>query len=114
MGSAGAIDNIKTVPIGTLPTAESQARPLARLEPDQQRQAWQHAVDTAPDGKVTAAHVYKIVKGMTAGDTEKTEKVNVVTEAMGIATFIISHLERIRSDDPRRNDAILKHGGGGN
>ena len=46
------------------PTSEKQIRPLARLTADQQLIAWQKAVETAPDGKVTAAHVYKIVKGM--------------------------------------------------
>jgi len=105
--SAKVIDAVS--PIGDIqPVTESQARPLARLEPDKQREAWQQAVDTAPDGKVTAAHVYKIVKGMTEGDTGKTENVSVVTEAMGIATFIISHLERIRVDDPKRDDALRR------
>jgi len=33
------------------PATESQTRPLARLEPDQQREAWQRAVETAPEGK---------------------------------------------------------------
>lgn len=53
------------------PTSERQARPLARLKPEQQKEAWQKAVDTAPEGKVTAAHVYKIVKGMTEPEQTK-------------------------------------------
>jgi len=36
---------------------EYQIRPLSKLEPAQQREAWQKAVATAPEGKVTAAHV---------------------------------------------------------
>jgi hypothetical protein len=44
------------------PATESQARPLSGLEPEQQRVAWQQAVDTAPDGKVTAAHVENVVQ----------------------------------------------------
>lgn len=44
-------------PIGVIPQTESQARPLASLTPDQQREVWQTAVNTAPNGKVTAAHV---------------------------------------------------------
>ena len=44
---------------------EYQIRPLSKLEPAQQREAWQKAVDTAPDGKVTAAHVSKVVKEIT-------------------------------------------------
>jgi hypothetical protein len=46
------------------PKSEKQIRPLVKLKADQQREAWQKAVDTAPDGKVTASHVYKIVKEM--------------------------------------------------
>lgn len=46
------------------PLSEKQLRPLARLEPEQQREAWQKAVETAPEGKVTAAHVSKVVRGM--------------------------------------------------
>jgi len=42
-----------------------QTRPLSKLEPAQQRTAWQKAVETAPDGKVTAAHVSKVVKEIT-------------------------------------------------
>jgi hypothetical protein len=51
------------VQLGTIP--EGQLRPLSKLEPDQQRQAWQKAIETAPEGKVTAAHVSKVVKEMT-------------------------------------------------
>lgn len=44
-----------------LPIRESHAAPLSTLEPDQQREAWQKAIDTAPDGKITAAHVQSVV-----------------------------------------------------
>jgi site-specific DNA-methyltransferase (adenine-specific) len=44
-----------------IPTTERQARPLTVLDPEQQREAWQRAVETAPNGKVTAAHVQKVV-----------------------------------------------------
>jgi hypothetical protein len=67
MASSGVIDNLTAgtiVPVK--PFTESQTRPLVKLTPEKQREAWQQAVATAPDGKVTAAHVYKIVKGMTA------------------------------------------------
>jgi hypothetical protein len=50
---------------------ERQLRPLSKLEPDQQREAWQKAVETAPDGKVTAAHVSKVVKEMTGPEKPK-------------------------------------------
>lgn len=49
-------------PIGSiLPATESQARPLTQLPPDVQPIIWQRAVETAPNGKITAAHVQSVV-----------------------------------------------------
>ena len=55
---------------------ESQLRPLTKLKdnPDQQKEAWQKAVETAPEGKVTAAHVSKVVNELTGNIAEKKEK----------------------------------------
>lgn len=50
---------------GIKPESERQIRPLAPLPPDLQREAWRAAVDTAPNGKVTAAHVQAVVDAMT-------------------------------------------------
>ena len=61
--SVQVIDNVRNC--AQTPVNESQTRPLARLEPDQQRTAWAKAVETAPEGKVTAAHVLKVVKELT-------------------------------------------------
>lgn len=44
-----------------LPASESQARPLLRLPPEEQRAAWAEVVRTAPNGRLTAAHVEKVV-----------------------------------------------------
>lgn len=41
---------------------EGQLRPLTHLPPAQQKEVWQKAVETAPEGKVTAAHVQKVVE----------------------------------------------------
>lgn len=46
---------------GNLQIAERQARPLVSLPPDAQREVWAAAVETAPNGKVTAAHVQATV-----------------------------------------------------
>lgn len=43
------------------PANEAQARPLAALPPAEQPAAWRRAVETAPDGRVTAAHVARVV-----------------------------------------------------
>lgn len=55
--------NLSTI-VDKLPATESQARPLTSLTPEMQVQAWQQAVDTAPDGKITAAHVQAVVSQM--------------------------------------------------
>lgn len=43
------------------PQHEKHARPLASLPPAARADAWREAVETAPDGKVTAAHVQATV-----------------------------------------------------
>jgi len=69
MASTRVIENIGS---GTIvPLTESQARPLAKLQPDQQREVWQQAVETAPEGKVTARHVAKVVSEVTRDDIQK-------------------------------------------
>lgn len=47
------------------PTSERQIRSLTSLEPEQQREIWALAVETAPEGKVTGAHVQKVVDKLT-------------------------------------------------
>lgn len=87
------------------PTSEWQARPLARLEPEQQAEAWQEAVETAPEGKITAMHVENIVRKREMGGDEQTTR---ASEAMQYVTIAISQMDRIRADDPRRGEAIDK------
>ncbi len=63
MDGAQATENIRVSPIGdkSLPATESQARPLTKLEADEQPVAWELAVEKAGDGKVTAAIVEEAV-----------------------------------------------------
>ncbi|MBU0958562.1 MAG: hypothetical protein KKB31_01325 [Nanoarchaeota archaeon] len=51
--------NICTIVQKQIP--EGQLRLLSKLDPDQQKEAWQTAVETAPEGKVTARHVETVV-----------------------------------------------------
>jgi hypothetical protein len=60
IAAAEVISNLG--PIGPKPSSESQARPLSGFSPDQQREVWQKAVTTAPNGKVTAAHVESVAR----------------------------------------------------
>lgn len=58
--SSEIVDNLG--PIGpSLPTAESQVRALTRLDPEQQREVWQRAVETSTNGLPTASHVARLV-----------------------------------------------------
>lgn len=66
IAAAKTVGNLE--PIGSiLPATESQARPLTRLEPEQQAAVWQTVVETAPNGKVTAAHVESVVSQVQTG-----------------------------------------------
>lgn len=68
-----------------VPVTESQARPLTKLQPDAQREVWQLAVDTAPGGKVTAAHVEATVRDYT-GESRPSPLPQPVSEAEWTAT----------------------------
>ena len=61
--SAQAVKNLGAIApeFSTIPTTESQARELVGLQPQQQCEVWQAAVETAPGGKVTAAHIRSLV-----------------------------------------------------
>lgn len=61
-----AVDNVSNWRQLPPPANEAQARPLTRLEPEQQREVWQQVIDTAPMGIITAAHVQKTVDVFTA------------------------------------------------
>jgi hypothetical protein len=45
-----------------LHTNECQIRPLATLPPEKQREAWATAVSTAPNSKVTGAHITEVAR----------------------------------------------------
>lgn len=75
IGSSNVIEVL--TPIGVKPANEAQARPLTKLEtPEQQQEAWQKAVETAPEGKVTARHVSKVVSEFKKDTTKREVKKN--------------------------------------
>jgi len=56
VSASEVVFNIQSM--GTMvPTNERVARELRGLSPDDQREVWQAAVESAPEGRVTAAHV---------------------------------------------------------
>jgi len=64
-------DNLSTI-VDIQPANESQTRPLTKLNPELQREAWSKVIETAPEGNITAKHVNKIVKEIT-GEKIKTQ-----------------------------------------
>jgi hypothetical protein len=64
MGAAEIAGNLSTI-VDILPANEAQARPLAGLPPEQQRQAWQQA-SASTDGKPTAKAVQQAVEQITS------------------------------------------------
>jgi len=62
--AAGVVSDLQSSTIVELPQNEAQARPLAVLPSEQRAAAWQTAVETAPEGKVTAAHVAATVRNI--------------------------------------------------
>jgi len=56
--------NISTIVEKGTPIQEGQLRPLTKLATaEAQREAWETVVETAPEGKITAYHVSKVVNG---------------------------------------------------
>ena len=64
MDAAKVERNISTMVEKPIP--ERQLRPLTKLQPDEQIEVYQEALDTAPGGKITAAHVQQVVNLRTA------------------------------------------------
>lgn len=58
---AANVVNILSPTGDILPTTERVARPLTQLEPEDQPVVWQKITETAPNGKVTAAHAQSVV-----------------------------------------------------
>lgn len=82
---AAQIEQALELPMGNLP--ERQLRPLSSLERIQQRDAWQRAIETAPNGKVTAAHVEQVVEAIR--EHERAGDLRPLT-----AATVIEHIRR--------------------
>ena len=111
VGAARTIENLAT--IVAKPATESVVRPLTSLPKEEQVGAWQEAVETAPEGRVTAKHVQETVEKIEARkNLPKFKKPEVGwvsgSQAMNHAGSAILQLERISADDPMRKKAF-KH-----
>jgi len=86
---------------------ERHLRPLSKLPPAQQKEAWDRAVQTAPQGKVTAKHVENVVQLHTnpKHDPSRPEFFDI-SLPMKYAEMAISQLERITPNDPDWREAL--------
>jgi len=99
--SASVKENLSTI-VDIQPVNEAQTRPLTKLGTKQlQQEAWQKVVETAPDGKVTARHVSKVVSEMLDANTIK--EVGKKGKKM---RQIIDETERMDEDFKRAFDAF--------
>jgi phage N-6-adenine-methyltransferase len=65
-----------------LPEYERQVRPLTVLKtPEEQREAWQRAIETAPNGRITGPHVQSIVNEMLGKSTPDKMQVHYSSES---------------------------------
>jgi hypothetical protein len=115
IAASGVIDNLR--PCGrVLPATEYHVRHLTKLTEDKQGAAWEMVLETAPDGKVTEALVYKIVKNMLPQPPPKPKFVSPPStpespstgDANYFTNMAIYQLERIRDDDPLRDAAFCR------
>jgi len=91
--SSAVMDNIDADNCQQKPMTESQTRPLTRLSAPLQIEAWEKAVETAPEGKITAKHVNNVVleiegkevKRQTRTAREKINKEDLISEAFKLA-----------------------------
>lgn len=72
IAAADTVRNLETVTMVTVfPATERQARPLAALPPAQQREAWERVLETAPNGKITAAIVTQAAQAIRQERTDQ-------------------------------------------
>jgi hypothetical protein len=92
---AEVVENIKTVPIGTLPQSESQTRPLAKLKPKQQAEVWQKAVERSGGQQPTAKVVEAVVS-----EVSKSSPQTFDTPAHGLRYSMLA-IEQMKKIQPR-------------
>lgn len=102
IGAAETVRNIESVTIVT-PQNEAQARPLAPLSPQQQAEVWPLVIESAPNGKITAAHVQSVVddynylrdnRRMVAGDIYTPQRMDACQTPAYALDPLLSYLPR--------------------
>lgn len=102
----------------SIPEAKREMKPLPKLGPPCQAMQYArlaildlekiHPKDIEREEAFSRVKEFIKNNEIAGKNTKKEPEQIAVTEAMGIATFVISHLGRIRKDDPKRGAAIRK------
>jgi hypothetical protein len=100
------------------PSNESQVRPLAKLEPEEQRQVWERAIEEAPKNKqeqpkITANLINKLVKEMVDDDltTEIDTKPDSESETKNDTPVNIKVSSNIKDTLDTLKDKLKENGG---
>jgi hypothetical protein len=96
----------KSGPIGPVPITESQVRPLTKLSPENQPEAWAKAVEGAAGKQPTAQQVECAVAEVQVSVNPPAPDHKPPCEAMALAEKAIRVLEKIHRDDSQRKRAI--------
>lgn len=107
--AAEVYDNLSTAV--DKPINEAQIRPLTKLSsPDKQLEAYTRAVETAPEGLMTATHVSKVVEEMTTKPkkqrTERQDNRDLLPNAVELANETTGQLGLINDDEFENNHNI--------
>jgi hypothetical protein len=100
--AAGVSKNLSTI-VDKQPTHESQIRPLAGLEPEQQKEAWQMA--TAIDPHPTAELVSKVVGTISVQDSIEPQPNNGFPSIRTREIFMVRPATPLEEDEP--NDEFV-------
>lgn len=105
------MDNVRNcAQIELLPMNEAQVRPLTRLEPDAQVEAWKEVVKSAPfDGGITAKHVSEVVTKLIGAEIKKKAegikaktKIDVVSKEFTDALWALIEIVRVEVAKPMK------------
>lgn len=96
------------VPMGTKPESERQARPLTKLPPIEQAEAWKAANEKAESEgrKATAKDVEEAVRDSESGGRGKTSDRVTLANGLQYARMAIAQLEKIDAGDAEREQAF--------
>jgi N6-adenosine-specific RNA methylase IME4 len=105
MDAATVVENVNNC-TQTLPQNEAQARPLTKLDPEDQVKAWAKVIETAPEGKITAKVVLEAAKEIQQERREerRAERVETIIQETAEPISGIGKFPIIYADPPWRYD----------